>query len=109
MAGLFLSRRQGAVLSALGRAIVLILPTAILLGASMRAQDRNLVLWVGTVFQATVCFLSFFSRGTWRQPLGPSVITLYLIGLTWLWFGDPREDWFGHLAKSILLVVPMVF
>src|ERR1043166_6090487 len=36
------------------------------------------------------------------------IITLYLTGLSWLWFGDPAEDWLNHFAKAILVVVPIV-
>lgn len=102
-------RRFGFAVALILRFTVLLLPSAILLAASLREPGaKNLVLWMGTAFQALVCFLSFFSRGGWRQPLGPSVITLYLIALAWLWFGDHREDWYTSLAKSVLLVVPLV-
>lgn len=104
-------RKIGAALALVGRLTVLLLPSAILLAASLRETDgnANLVLWLGTAFQGAVCFLSFFSHGTWRQPLGPSVITLYLIALAWLWFGTgDREDSFTSLGKSVLLVVPLI-
>ena len=104
-----MQRKFGAALNLVSRLTVLLLPSAILLAASLRdPHHQNAVLWLGTAFQATVCFLSFFSGGGWRQPLGPSVITLYLIALAWLWFGDHREDWYTSLAKSVLLVVPLL-
>ncbi|MCS7045924.1 MAG: HEAT repeat domain-containing protein [Gemmataceae bacterium] len=91
------------------RLTVLLLPTFILLAASLREPAfGNLMLWTGTVFQAAVCFLSFMSRGGWQQPLGPSVITLYLIALTWLWFAKPVDDWYTSLSKGLLLVTPLV-
>jgi hypothetical protein len=108
MTGSRMQRRLGFIVSLVSKLIVLLLPTAILFAASWREpSDNRLTLWMGTCFQASVCFLSFFSRGTWRQPLGPSVITLYLIALAWLWFGDKTEDWYTYLSKSILLVVPI--
>ncbi|MCI0681508.1 MAG: HEAT repeat domain-containing protein [Gemmataceae bacterium] len=109
MTGLRWQRKLGAAVALISRLTVLLLPSAILLAASLREEGgANLVLWLGTAFQATVCFLSFFSHGTWRQPLGPSVITLYLIALAWLWFGDHREDWYTSFGKSVLLVVPLI-
>jgi hypothetical protein len=93
------------------RATILVLPTLLIGAVSLRRQqmgDNCLLLWLGTAFEACVCFLSFFSRGTWRQPLGPSLITLYLIGLAWLWFGDKHEDWLSQLSKSFLLIVPLI-
>src|SRR5262245_14582081 len=101
--------RFGAVLAPIWRLSFLLLPTVLLLIASLRHPGPNsLMLWLGTAFQISVCFLSFFSRRTWRQPLGPSVVTLYLIALAWIWFAPRTEDWFSHFAKAILLVVPLV-
>jgi len=93
------------------RLVFLLLPTGLLLMASLRHgggwTPENLMLWGGTGFQATVCMLTFCSRRSWSQPLGPSVVTLYLIALTWLWLGSQTEDWFTSLSKAILLVVPL--
>ncbi len=109
MNGSRMQRQVVAFLALVARLTILLLPSGILLAAALREPGaNNLVLWLGTAFQATVCFLSFFSDGGWRQPLGPSVITLYLIALAWLWFGEHREDWYTSLAKSVLLVVPLV-
>lgn len=92
----------------IGRLILLLIPTCVLVGASLRyAHLSNTMLWLGTSFQLVVCFLSFFSRSSWRQPLGPSVITLYLIALCWLWFGDTMQDWYSHFAKAVLLIIPL--
>src|SRR5437879_3008528 len=78
------------------RLAFLFLPTALLLVASLRQSgSNNIMLWTGAGFQALVCCLILFSRHSWQQPLGPSVVTLYLIGLAWLWFGASGEDdWF---------------
>jgi HEAT repeat protein len=111
MSGLF-SLRSGSMgviaVACLLRIGVLMLPTGLLLIASLRHTGQAaLMLWMGTAFQVGVCVLSFLSRRSWRQPVGPSVITLYLIALAWLWWGDRQNDWYTHLTKAILLVVPM--
>jgi ABC-type Co2+ transport system permease subunit len=49
-----------------------------------------------------------FTRRSWNQPLGPAIVTMYLIALAWMWFGVQTEDWFNHVAKAILLVVPLL-
>lgn len=96
-------------LAIVARLAILLLPTVLLLGAASRhGESVNWMLWMGSAFQFTVCSLSFFSTRSWRQPLGPSVITLYLIALAWLWFGNQRQDWYAHLTHAILLIVPLV-
>ena len=89
---------------------ILLLPAALLLGIALRDEgtQTNWMLWLGAAFQLCICFLSFLSSNSWRQPLGPSVITLYVIGLGWLWFGIKQEDWFTHLSRAILLIVPLI-
>jgi hypothetical protein len=106
-----LSRVLGEAPALLCRIVVLLAPTALLAAVAARQGSQgsaNINLWLGTAFQLCVCFLSFFSRGSWRQPLGPSVITLYLIALAWMFFGDKQEDWFSHLTKSILMIIPLI-
>jgi hypothetical protein len=106
-----LGRALGEVPALLCRVVILLLPTALLAAVSMRQGNQghhNIILWLGTAFQLCVCFLSFFSRGSWRQPLGPSVITLYLIALAWLFFGDKTDDSFSHLTRSILMIIPLI-
>ncbi len=92
------------------RVMVLLLPASLLLVASVRApQEARLMLWLGTAFQVLCCLLSFLSRQAWRQQLGPSVITLYVIALGWLWLAaGGGNDWYPHLAQAVLLVVPLV-
>ncbi len=91
------------------RVIILMLPTALLIGASLRSSgETTLVLWIGTGFQALVCLLSFFSKNSWQQSMAPSVITLYMIALFWIWWGQPNSDWYANLSKAILLVVPLM-
>jgi hypothetical protein len=91
------------------RALVMLLPGALLLAAVARTTGRpQLFLVIGSGFHILVCCLSFFSVRTWREPLGPVVITLYLIALSWLWLSaDPGGDWYAHFAQSLLLIVPL--
>jgi HEAT repeat protein len=108
-----LSLRRSAVqpspLAALLRAFVLLLPTALLLLASLRAPEGSrVVLWLGTGVQAGCCALCVLGRRGWNQPLGSVVITLYLVALAWLWWGDGRGDWYTHLTKSMLVVIPLL-
>src|SRR5262249_42171538 len=45
---------------------------------------------------------------SWRQPVGPSVVALYLIALGWMWLaGSQADDWYLHLAQAVLLVIPL--
>src|ERR1051326_516818 len=91
------------------RVLVLMLPTGLLIGACLRADpSRQMMFWMGTAFQAVVCMLSFMSRRSWYTSIGPSVITLYLIALCWLWWGQPENDWYTNLSKGILLVIPLL-
>jgi len=95
-------------LTALVRLLVLLLPTGLILFAGLRNTDgNNLMLWLATALQGFVCALSLLSRRSW-QPPGPSLITLYLIGLAGLWWGTSINDWYTSLAKAILLVVPLL-
>ncbi len=110
--GSVISKFQGQMLGMVGlltRLGLLLVPTAILLHAALRSPQTSWFLWTGTALQGIVCLLTFVSRSSWRLPIGPSVITLYLIGFCWLWFGDKSEDPFSYLAKAILLVVPVTF
>jgi hypothetical protein len=89
----------------------MLLPGAMLLVGCLRYEGSpNRMLWLGAAFQVLVCILSFFSRQSYRQPLGPSVVTLYVIALGWLWLGTANlEDWYLYLSQAILLMVPLIF
>ena len=102
--------RQRAVLTVLGRVGALLLPAGLLFVAALRnLAEPNLNLWLGTTFQVLVCLLTFLTRQNGRQPLGPAVVTLYIIALGWLWLGTPAgDDWYLSLAKALLLVVPLL-
>jgi HEAT repeat protein len=94
----------------LGRVVVLLLPSGLLIVAALRGPEHNaLMFWLAVLFQLLVCGLALMSRQMWRQSMGPSVITLYVIALGWLWLGSAgSEDWYPHLAQAFLLVVPLV-
>jgi hypothetical protein len=94
----------------LGR-IGLLLPLVLLLAASQRLQgSAGLILALGALFQALGCSLALWARGMGREPLGPAVIMLYVIGLTWLLLGALGvNDWFMHLAQAALVVPVFTF
>lgn len=87
---------------------LLLLPAGLLLAASLRFPDAaNTRLWLATGFQVVILILACFIAPL-RQATGPSIITLYLMALAWLWWGDGLDDWFTHLTRAILLVVPLL-
>ncbi|HKI35916.1 MAG TPA: HEAT repeat domain-containing protein [Gemmataceae bacterium] len=98
------------ILMYLGRFGALLLPAGLLFIAALRTlPEVNFNLWLGTAFQFLVCLLTFLTRQNVRQPMGPAVVTLYVIALGWLWLGTPfGDDWFVSLSKSLLLVVPLL-
>src|SRR5262245_15690876 len=97
------------ILTVLSRMVVLLIPGGLLLITSQRVEgETKLLVLLGAAFQLLVCVFTFVTRPAWRQPLGPSVVALYLIALGWLWLAAPtHSDWFLHLAKGFLLVVPL--
>lgn len=90
--------------------ILLLLPAGLLFICALRQNEPvNLLLWIGTGFQLLVCGLNFISRHNRRDSIGPSIITLYVIALGWLWLGTRgSDDWYPHLAQAILLVMPLL-
>jgi HEAT repeat protein len=90
--------------------ILLILPAILLFICAVRQEAQlGLMLWIGAGFQLLVCVLSFVSRHNRRDSVGPSIITLYVIALGWLWLGTRgSSDWYPHLAQAILLVMPLL-
>lgn len=92
-----------------GRAVVLLFPAMLLLVAAVRTpQETPWVLWGGMGFQLLICFLAFISHRSWNQPIGPSIVTLYLTAVAWMWFGDSGSDWFTHLSKGMLIGLPIL-
>jgi hypothetical protein len=92
-----------------GRAAVLLFPALVLFIAAVRThQDKPWVLYGGMGFQLLICFLAFISHRSWSQPIGPSIVTLYLTAVAWLWFGDSASDWYTHLSKGVLIGFPIL-
>src|SRR5688572_25444549 len=99
----------GHPLALLGRLMLLNIPALVLLVGCLRdPNDNNLILWIGVGFQTALCLFLTITRQAWSRSLAPSIIVVFLTALTWVWFGDTREDWFNHLAKAVLIVIPLV-
>lgn len=103
--------KKTSVLLLLGRGVLLLLPLTLLLICSLRGTSASpRLLWLGTLFQLLACGLSLFGRQGVRGPTGAAIIMLYVIALSWMVLGTiGTDDWFLHLAQSILLVVPLVY
>src|SRR5258708_1302253 len=87
-----------------GRGVILLLPAAVLFIAAARSwESQPWVLVGGLAFQMLIFLLTFLSYRSWNQPIGPSIVTLYLTAVAWLWFGDGINDWFTHLCKGGLI------
>ena len=66
------------------RGAVLLVPAFLLLIGALRSSGgSSILLGLGSLFQFLACGLSFCSRKGWREPVGPAVIMLYVIGLSW--------------------------
>src|SRR5271157_5859558 len=101
--------RFSSLAAIVARIVVLLVPAALLcLGVARTTGSSQALLAIGAAFQLLVCILTFITGRSWRQPLAPSVITLYLISLGWLWLGASRlDDWYPHFAQAVLLIVPL--
>jgi hypothetical protein len=91
------------------RIVIVLVPACLLAMGALRATGRTQgVLTVGLAVHLAVCFFTVLRTRSWRQPIAPSVITLYLIALSWLWLsGSPLDDWYQHFAEAILLLIPL--
>jgi hypothetical protein len=95
--------------SLLARVVLLVIPATLLFMTARRAPEgQSLILWFGAAFQAFIALVTCLSQRTWRQSVAPMIITLYLTALSWLWFGDPVDDWLNHFAKATLIVTPLL-
>src|SRR6476646_10197964 len=84
-------RRVPSLVTLAIRVMILLLPAVLLLFSVQGAEgNTKSMLALGSVFQILVCCLSFFSQRGWREPIGPSAVTLYLIALGWLWLVQPQ-------------------
>ena len=64
------------------RGAVLLVPAFLLLIGALRSTGgSSILLGLGSLFQFLACGLAFVSRRGWREPVGPAVIMLYVIGL----------------------------
>jgi hypothetical protein len=92
-----------------GRAIILLLPAGLLGIAALRSWDQKpWLLLGGLAFQLVICLLTFASSRSWNQPIGPSIVTLYLTAVAWLWWGDGINDWLTHFSKGVLIGIPIL-
>ncbi len=105
------SPKPASVLLRLVRGAVLLLPAAMLaVGAARSSGPAFVLLGLGALFQFLACGLAFFSRQGWREPVGPAVIMLYVIALSWMLMASVgADDWFLHTCEAVLLVVPLAF
>jgi hypothetical protein len=93
------------------RGAVLLVPAFLLLIGALRSTGGfSVLLGLGSLFQFLACGLTFFSRQGWREPVGPAVIMLYVIGLSWMLVAAVGlDDWYLHTCQAVLLVVPLAF
>ena len=79
-------------------------------GRVRSSGGSSILLGLGSLFQFLACGLSFCSRKGWREPVGPAVIMLYVIGLSWMLVAAVGlDDWYLHTCQAVLLVVPLGF
>jgi hypothetical protein len=96
-------------LGSLGRFVILLVPTALLLGASIRHSGASsIMLWMGTAFQVGVCGLYLVNIRLRRQTFVPALIACYLTALAWVWWGTTQEDWYNNMTKAVLLIIPLL-
>jgi hypothetical protein len=95
----------------LGRLAILVIPVTLLALASARATgEHRLLLALGALFQGLAFVLALVTGGRLHQPIAPAVIMLYVIALSWILLGGLQiNDWFFHVAQSLLLVVPLAY
>ncbi len=102
-------RNLPSLLSVAFRLGVLWLPAAVLLVGCLRSEESlRQLLWLGTAVEVLLGCLLILNPRTWRQPVGPPVIILYLIALIWLWLVvGQAAGWYFQVARAILLLVPL--
>ena len=89
--------------------VVLFAPVGMLFMSVGRAEGRpQVLLALGAMLEAAVCISLLWLVGSWRPPMAPSVVALYLMAFAWIWIaGDQSGDWYFHLVQSVLLAVPL--
>ena len=98
-------------LIALGRIGVLLLPLALLLVAGVRQAHAEAQFFrLGVGVQAVACLAALVVTRLGKESSSTAVILLYVIALGCIVVGSPgQQDWLLHVARSIILVVPVVF
>src|SRR5262245_13288294 len=93
----------------LARLVVLVLPSAVLAGAALRADgDAATVLWLGAAVLLAGCLLALVWGPGWRGSADLAIIVLYVAGIGWLVaVANWPEDWYCHVAQAVMLVVPL--
>ncbi len=93
----------------MAQTVVLLIPAALLLLGSLLATNQtHVMLWLGAIVEILACTVIALRQRGRREPLGPPVITLYLIALAWIWTSaTDLGGWYPHLAQAILLLVPL--
>lgn len=101
---------QAGLPALVGRAALLLLPIALLVVAAFRVGPSSArLLWLGAACQLVGALMALWARQGGREPLGPVLIMLYVIGLAWMLLGaNGQKDWFLYVAQAVLLVVPVV-
>lgn len=97
----------------LARGGVLLVPAFLLAVGAVRQSGNTTamgLLALGSLFQFLACGLACVSRQNLREPVGPVVIMLYVIALSWMLMASVgADDWFLHMSEAVLLVVPLGF
>ena len=91
--------------------VTLLLPVLLMLyGASRVEGEIQNLLWLGGVMEALGALLILLGRPDPRQLFGPPVIMLYVIALSLMLLAiEKPTDWFFHLARAFVLVIPLFF
>jgi hypothetical protein len=107
---LSLSRLAPSWLQAILRTLVLVLPFVLLLvGIARTTGPAHTLLGLGAMYQFLVCLFILPRRSSWHFPLGASVVTIYLIGLSWMATAMADQgDWYSHFSQALLLMVPLI-
>jgi hypothetical protein len=90
------------------RLCLLLLPALLLSVAAERATDRANLLWLGAGVELVGCVFALAGGPGWQGPADLAVIVLYVTGFSYLIGAGPGpDDWYGHVALAVLLVVPL--
>jgi hypothetical protein len=106
---LSLSRHVSYWLLAMLRACVVLVPFVLLLvGVARTTGPANKLFGMGAMYLFLVCLLILPRRSNWHFPLGASVITIYLICLSWMAMATiDQGDWYSHFSQAVLVLVPL--